>query len=68
MFSATTEHHSKVIVEMLADNKIQLQSLNKTRQHINTLTTVFPIKTEENLLLIESEINEVNAEKYVSNY
>ncbi|XP_046801093.1 uncharacterized protein LOC124418525 [Lucilia cuprina] len=57
---------NKIIVEMLAEQKIQLQGLHNVRKNINNLITVYPIKTEEDLQKMETQINEANEDKYIS--
>ncbi|KNC22461.1 hypothetical protein FF38_13593 [Lucilia cuprina] len=56
---------NKIIVEMLAEQKIQLQGLHNVRKNINNLITVYPIKTEEDLQKMETQINEANEDKYI---
>ncbi|XP_067630063.1 uncharacterized protein [Eurosta solidaginis] len=63
---ATTENQNKVIVEMMADQKVQLQGFNKSRQIETKITTIFPLKTEEDIQKMEADINQANEEKYVS--
>ncbi|XP_061387522.1 uncharacterized protein LOC133338795 isoform X3 [Musca vetustissima] len=63
---ATTEQQNKIIVEMLAEHKLQLQTLNKSQKNVTSLSSKFPLKSEEDLQKVESEICDSNEEKYIS--
>ncbi|XP_067624270.1 uncharacterized protein [Eurosta solidaginis] len=41
---ATTESQNKVMLEMMADQKVQLQGFNKTRQGVTDILAAFPLK------------------------
>uniref|UniRef100_A0A1I8MBC5 DUF4806 domain-containing protein n=1 Tax=Musca domestica TaxID=7370 RepID=A0A1I8MBC5_MUSDO len=62
----TTEQQNKIIVEMLAEHKLQLQTLNKSQKNVTSLSSKFPLKSEEDLQKVESEICDSNEEKYIS--
>ncbi|XP_061387459.1 uncharacterized protein LOC133338795 isoform X2 [Musca vetustissima] len=64
--SKLQKQQNKIIVEMLAEHKLQLQTLNKSQKNVTSLSSKFPLKSEEDLQKVESEICDSNEEKYIS--
>ncbi|CAD7003186.1 unnamed protein product [Ceratitis capitata] len=63
---ATTESQNRVIVEMMADHKLHLTTTNNGPLNISAITTLFPIKAEEDLKIMDADINSTNESKYIS--